>query len=74
MAVEQDFHAKVLTRKISPRLMTQAADEPAKETTGCRQHPFQVNLTWALSRMKNTIVSLLASCGVKMVEIGRFKN
>ncbi|MGH8549063.1 MAG: hypothetical protein ACRERU_10795, partial [Methylococcales bacterium] len=58
LSIEPDFHAKVLTQNLTV-LMAVPADEPVERNTAHRQHTYPINMTQALSRMKNTVGLLL---------------
>lgn len=64
LSVEPDFHAKVLTHNLTV-LTASAADEPVERNTAHRQHAYRINMTQALSRMKNTVVLLLTQFDIR---------
>lgn len=64
LSIEQDFHAKILTQNLTV-LTTRVADEPVERNTAHRQHAYQINMTQALSRMKNTVVLLLTRFDIR---------
>lgn len=55
--VLQDFHAKVFTANLTAVLANSVQHEVDKRTEHCK-HPYAVNFTQALSKMKDTIVRL----------------
>ena len=68
LAIQQDFHAKVLSKNLTS-LLVSSAQEHVNEKTAHRKHPYQVNFTRAISRMKHNIVRLfLASEPGKQLE------
>lgn len=54
-SVYQDFHARVLTANLTAVIVHPAQDVVERQTQE-RLHPYQVNLTQALSKMKDTVV------------------
>ena len=62
-AIEQDFHAKVLTKNIAFIFAHQAQPVVAEQTSG-RQYAYQVNMTNLISKMKGTIVLLLTQADI----------
>lgn len=55
--VYQDFHAKILSKNFSAVVASTTRKEIEKKGMRCK-YPQQINFTQALSKMKNTIVSL----------------
>jgi hypothetical protein len=58
LAVYQDFHAKVFTANLTAILAHPAQKAVAQQRRG-RKYTYQVNMTNALSKMKDTVVLLL---------------
>jgi hypothetical protein len=58
LAVYQDFHAKVLTANLTAILAQPAQEVVAQQNRG-RKYTYQVNMTNALSKMKDTVVLLV---------------
>lgn len=58
LAIYQDFHAKIFTKNLTAILTHPAQAVVAQETTS-RQHTYRVNMTNALSKMKDAVVCLL---------------
>ncbi|MBF0555668.1 MAG: IS4 family transposase [Nitrospirae bacterium] len=56
-SVYQDFYAKVFALNLTITL-THPADEEIKTGYQERKHPYQINMTQALSKMKDTVVLL----------------
>lgn len=54
-SVYQDFYARVFTANLTAAMVHPAQDVVEQQTQE-RQHSYQVNLTQALSKMKNTVV------------------
>ena len=59
LSVKQDFYAKVLTTNLTS-MAANAAQKQVDKATAHRKHDYQVNFAQALSKMKNTLVELLA--------------
>ena len=59
LSIKQDFYAKVFTTNLTA-MATNAAQIQIDKETAHRKHDYQVNFAQALSKMKNTIVELLA--------------
>jgi len=62
LSVYQDFHSRVLSNNITA-MMAYAAQDSVEQTTGCRQFPYQINFTHALSTMRDTIVLFFRKTG-----------
>lgn len=58
LAVYQDFHAKVFTKNLTA-ILAQPAQKVVKQQSQDKKLTYQVNMTNALSKMKDTIVLLL---------------
>ena len=58
LAVYQDFHAKVFTANLTA-ILVQPAQEVVTQDSAEKKYLYQVNMTNALSKMKDTIVWLL---------------
>jgi hypothetical protein len=56
-SVYQDFHSTIFTANLASAIATETK-EAIEETCKERKHPYQLNFTQALSKMKNTIVLL----------------
>jgi hypothetical protein len=56
-SVYQDFHSTIFTANLASAIATETK-ESIEETCKERKHPYQLNFTQALSKMKNTIVLL----------------
>ena len=56
-SVYQDFHAKVLAKNLSSIAAYQVTEQIEQKHLNCK-HPYQINFTQVLSKMKNTIVLL----------------
>lgn len=54
-SVYQDFHARVFTANLTAAMVHPAQDVVEQQTQE-RRYPYQVNLTQALSKMKDTVV------------------
>lgn len=59
LAIYQDFHAKVFTKNLTA-ILTHSAQAVVAHETATRQYTYQVNMTNALSKMKDAIVCLLS--------------
>ena len=57
-SVYQDFHAKILSMNLAAVLVRPAQDQLDREKPSQQPHPLQINFTYALSCLKNTIVRL----------------
>lgn len=60
LAVQQDFHAKIVSKNLTSVIVNEA-QKVVEQKTAHRSHKYKVNFTRALSRMKHNIVSLLNS-------------
>lgn len=58
LAVYQDFHAKVFTSNLTA-ILARPAQEVVTQTSADKKHLYQVNMTNALSKMKDAVVLLL---------------
>jgi len=56
-SVYQDFHAKIFTMNFTVA-MAHPTGEIIEDKTKQNQHPYQINLTQVLSKMKDTVVLL----------------
>ena len=63
LAVYQDFHAKVFTKNLTAILAHPAQKVVQRESQG-KKYTYQVNMTNALSKMKDTVVLLLQSANI----------
>lgn len=59
LSVKQDFYAKVFTTNLTA-MVANAAQKQVDKATAHRKHDYQVNFAQALSKMKNTVIELLA--------------
>ena len=59
LSVKQDFYAKVLTTNLIS-MAANAAQVQVDKSTAHRKHRYQVNFAQAVSKMKNSVVELLA--------------
>ena len=66
LSVEQDFHAKILTQNLTTLTAT-VANEQVQARTAHRYHPYKVNLTEALSKMKYSVVLLLIRPSIRSI-------
>ena len=57
LAVYQDFHAKVFTTNLTA-ILARPAQEAVTQASAEKKHLYQVNMTNALSKMKDTVVLL----------------
>jgi len=62
LSVYQDFHARVLSKNIT-MMLAHAAQESVEQKTGHRQLPYKINITHALSTMRDSIVLLFHKTG-----------
>ena len=58
-SVYQDFHAKVFSMNLTAVLVHPVQDQVEQESNG-KQYPYQVNMTFAVSSLKQVIVKLLS--------------
>ena len=58
LAVYQDFHAKVFTKNLTA-ILAQPAQKVVRQESQEKKYPYQVNMTNAFSKMKDTVVLLL---------------
>jgi hypothetical protein len=56
-SVYQDFHSSIFTANLTSAIASETR-EAIEGTSKNRKHPYQINFTQALSKMKNTIVLL----------------
>lgn len=56
-AVYQDFYAAIFTKNLAA-ILAHPAKLPVLEQTASRKHPYQVNMTNLISKMKDTVVFL----------------
>jgi hypothetical protein len=63
LAVYQDFHAKVFTANLTA-ILAQPAQEIVNQENAEKNHDYQVNMTNALSKMKDTLVLLFHRCDI----------
>lgn len=66
LSVEQDFHAKILTQNLTALTAT-IANAQVQARTAHRSHPYKINLTEALSKMKYTVVLLLVRRSIRSI-------
>lgn len=59
LSIKQDFYAKVFTTNLTSMAANAAQIQVDKETAH-RKHDYQINFAQALSKMKNTVIELLA--------------
>ena len=59
LAIYQDFHAKVFTKNLTA-ILTHPAQAVVAHETATRMYTYQVNMTNALSKMKDAVVCLLS--------------
>ncbi|MCX4025088.1 IS4 family transposase [Spartinivicinus marinus] len=57
-AVLQDFHAKIFSKNLTALLVNEAQKQVGQNKSHCK-HPYKVNFTRALSKMKDNIIKLL---------------
>ncbi len=57
LSVMQDFHSRVFTKNITA-ILAHFTESEIDRRTAHRKHPYQINFTEALSKIKNTIVLL----------------
>ena len=62
-SVYQDFHAKVGSKNLTCILAHQAQQEVLKQSAN-KKHDYQVNMSYAASSMKDTIVSLFKKSSI----------
>jgi hypothetical protein len=60
LAVYQDFHAKVFTANLTA-ILAHPAQKVVEQKSRARKYTYQVNMTNALSKMKDTVVLLVKS-------------
>ena len=58
-SVYQDFHAKVFSMNLAAVLVHPVQDQVEQDSNGS-QYPYQVNMTFAVSSLKQVIVKLLS--------------
>ena len=56
-SVYQDFHAKVFSKNLTCILAHQAQEEVLKQSAS-KKHDYQVNMSHAFTKMKDTIIKL----------------
>ncbi len=66
LSIEQDFHAKILTQNLTTLTVT-VANEQVQARTAHRDHPYKINLTEALSKMKYSVVLLLIRPSIRSI-------
>lgn len=59
LSIYQDFHAKVFTKNLTA-ILTHSAQALVAHETATRMYTYQVNMTNALSKMKDSVVHLLS--------------
>lgn len=57
LSVYQDFHAKVFTMNLTS-ILAQPAQEQVKKDSHGKKYSYQINMTQALSKMKDTVILL----------------
>jgi hypothetical protein len=62
-AVYQDFHATVFTKNLAA-ILAQPAQPVVEQRTSNRKHPYQVNMTNLISKLKDTVVYLFRDADV----------
>jgi hypothetical protein len=62
LSVYQDFHARVLSKNIN-MMLAHAALDSVQQSTNHRKLPYKINITHALSTMRDTIVLLFHKTG-----------
>lgn len=62
LSVYQDFHARVLSKNITA-MLAHTAQDSVEQTTGHRKLPYKINITHALSTMRDAIVLLFHKTG-----------
>jgi len=62
LSVYQDFHARVLSKNIT-MMLAYAAQDSVEQSTNHRKLPYKINITHALSTMRDTIVLLFHKKG-----------
>ena len=62
LSVYQDFHARVLSKNIN-MMLAHAAQDSVEQSTNHRKLPYKINISHALSTMRDTIVLLFHKTG-----------
>lgn len=64
LSIYQDFHAKLFTKNLTA-ILTHSAQALVARTTASRKYTYQVNMTNALSKMKDSVVYLLSRIHIR---------
>lgn len=62
LSVYQDFHARIFTKNLTS-MLSFVAQDAVEQTTGHRKRRYKINITQALSAMKETFVLLFHNTG-----------